>query len=1095
MVAKLTARFDGCYPPTEMPDGIARAPAGIRAMARHGRSSMHRAAVVTTRPAARRWAGWIGGGLVAAAALGVAAHAVAGPVALLSRTRAPADAAGGEESSMSADGRFIVFQSPASNVIPGQLNTAGADAIYLHDRVTGATRLVSHRASSPLAAGNGDSRGARISADGRIVAFESEATDLVAGQVDIPGTRDVFVHDRVTGITSLVSRTASSPVTAGNGESERPVISGNGRLVAFESEATDLVANLVDGNDFRSDVYLHDRLTGTTTLVSRAASSATTTGNSGSEAPVISSDGAVVAFLSRATDLLAGLLDGNGGGTDIFLFETATGVPGLVSRTTASETTTGNGLSAAPAISADGRFVAFESRATDLVAGLTDGNGASGSDVFRHDRQTGTTTLVSRSTVSATATANSSSRSPVISDDGGVVAFHSAATDLVAGQAGPVELNVFVRDLGAGTTSLVSGAAGSATTTGNGPSSDPVISATGGAVAFVSQATDLVPGQNDANLGIEVFRHDRVAGTTTLVTRAAGSVATAGDGPSSSPALSSDGSVVTFTSQAANLVDGVRDVNGMPDLFVFEAPAAEVALVSRRDPSRPSVTAGRSFARRRSASADGRYVVFTSLATGLVEGQVDVNHGDDVFLHDRVAGTTTLVSRAEASATTAGNGRSIREVISADGRFVAFQSQATDLVAGQVDANDDDDVFVYDRVTGVTVLVSHVPGSLATTGNRVSEEPVISADGGLVAFASEATDLVSGQIDTNGASDVFLGDRETGDIVLVSHLPESEVTTANDGSQEPVISADGRSVVYVSQATNLLGGQVDDNNDLDVFLYDQVSRTTILISRTPLSAVTTGNNQSEDAAISADGLFVAFESRATDLVADQADTNEGPDVFLYDRAAQVVTLISRVPGPGAVTGNGTSFVPVMNADGRFVVFGSGATDLVAGLQDDNGVGDVFLFDREGPTLVLVSRSAASPLVTGSGDSGGASLSATGAWVAFGSRATNLVVGQEDGNGERDAFLFDRAAGATSLISRAAPRGAARTAGLAVTGNAPAEPTEMSADGSVVVLQGSASNLTADEDRNGLDDVFIWVRPCSSDGPPRPCAGTAARGVR
>src|SRR5216117_509323 len=238
-------------------------------------------------------------------------------------------------------------------------------------------------ASGGTTEGNDTSLGSALSADGRFVAFDSAATDLVAG--DTNGVSDVFVHDRQTGTTERVS--VASDGAQGNGRSGLvtfafpPALSADGRFVAFVSFATNLVAGDTNG---ATDVFVHDRQTGTTERVSVASDG--TESNAASLGSALSADGRFVAFQSDATNLVAG--DTNGA-TDVFVHDRQTGMTERVS--VASGGTEGNGFSAGLALSADGRFVAFHSTATNLVAGDT--NGAT--DVFVHDRQTGTTERVS----------------------------------------------------------------------------------------------------------------------------------------------------------------------------------------------------------------------------------------------------------------------------------------------------------------------------------------------------------------------------------------------------------------------------------------------------------------------------------------------------------------------------------------------------------------------------------------------------------------------------------------------------------------------------------------------------------------------------
>jgi hypothetical protein len=281
----------------------------------------------------------------------------------------------------------------------------------------------------------------------------------------------------------------------------------------------------------------------------------------------------------------------------------------------------------------------------------------------------------------------------------------------------------------------------------------------------------------------------------------------------------------------------------------------------------------------------------------------------------------------------------------------------------------------------------------------------------------------------------------------------------------------------------------------DVFLYE-VGGATRLVSRTAASATTTGDGFSEFPSISADGRFVAFYSGASNLVTGQV-ASPFENVFVYDRVADQTTLVSRA-GSATTPGNGESLVPVISADGRFVAFVSFATDLVAGQVDRDDTSDVFLYDRVAETMTLGSRTSTSAVTTGNDSSSGDDsedkplISGDGRFVAFQSRATDLVAGQLNFNDSSDTFLFDREAGTTTLISQAVSRKAGRGA---PTGDGFSEPAALSADGTVLLFRGRASNLSTDEDRNGQEDVFVWVRPCADQPAPRPCPGEASRSHR
>jgi Tol biopolymer transport system component len=379
-------------------------------------------------------------------------------------------------------------------------------------------------------------------------------------------------------------------------------------------------------------------------------------------------------------------------------------------------------------------------------------------------------------------------------------------------------------------------------------------------------------------------------------------------------------------------------------------------------------------------SADGRYVAFTSAASTLVSG--DSNGVEDVFVFDRVTRSTERESLSSAGEQ--GDGDSYGPAISADGRYVAFTSAASNLTAG--DANSNLDIFVRDRLSRVTVLASVGPHGTMADGPSVA--PSISGDGRLVAFESDAATLVPG--DTNGTGDVFVNDVVTGMTRRLSVGGNGQQTESP--SFGAAISADGRAVAFESFSSRLVPG--DTNGALDVFVADVATGN---LDRVSLS--TDGgqaDNRSYSPSISADGRIVAFSSFADNLVPD--DTNGLLDVFIRRRDQKTTTRLSVAPdGSGA---DGLSFAPVVSADGALVVFSSEAGNLVA--DDSNGTRDVFLASTTTGALSRLSRPRSGGKGQGDGPSLGPVVDASGMMVAFASFATNLVPG--DTNGQSDVFV-------------------------------------------------------------------------------------------
>jgi Tol biopolymer transport system component len=384
-------------------------------------------------------------------------------------------------------------------------------------------------------------------------------------------------------------------------------------------------------------------------------------------------------------------------------------------------------------------------------------------------------------------------------------------------------------------------------------------------------------------------------------------------------AISADGRFVTFSHYATNLVAG--DTNGAPDVFLRDRQLGTTERVSLAWDN--SELMGNSYAS--ALSADGRYVAFSSSAPGVVPGDTGLI---DVFIRDRQAGTLTKAS--VSSSGTPGNDHSgLAPTLTPDGRWVAFCSDATNLVGG--DTNNNTDVFVHDNFTGATERVS--VSSSGVQGNGQSGIAIhssgrmgISADGRYVAFWSIATNLVSG--DTNSKADVFVRDRTAGTTTRASVGPLAVQGDDNSGYSAVYhgvsISLDGRYVAFTSAATNLIAG--DANGRVDVFLRDRVLSQTIGVSVG--SNPVPGLNGLVDATLSGDGRYVAF-------AADAAVVGGGYDiaqVFRQDRGNSTVIYCTAKPNSlGCVPAIGASGVPSASAPSGFIVYAVNVLNFHDGL--------------------------------------------------------------------------------------------------------------------------------------------------------------------
>jgi Tol biopolymer transport system component len=875
---------------------------------------------------------------------------------------------------MSPDGRYVLFTSGARDLVTNDNGLFGMN-IFLRDRLAKTTTLVSVNLSG-TGGGNGDSAAGAISSDGRYVVFESAASDLVAG--DTNGVSDIFARDLESGTTVLVS--AAPDGSPGNGASSSAVMTPDGRYVAFVSSATNLVAGDTNGI---ADVFVRDLTAGTTQLASVGATLPSGRTSVVMAAPVLTPDGRYVAFYSTAAGLAAGAPAVPAGEVYVRDLANGSTLWASTNAADIALTNLGltGGVSCHPALSEDGRFVAFKTGAAsgsgaavvlryDSTAGTTaliDTNGIPWGtsslydDVFGPemtpdgrfiafacieggtntcirlwDGQGAVETLVSGDATGVVPT-NTASYAPALSPDGRFVAFLSNATNLT-GNAVCAGYHVYVRDLQAGTRLVDADPNGAGSTDNAGTAFS--LSTNGQFVAFCSADGSLVGGDN--NRADDVFVRDLTGGNTELVSQREPSlIPQAGNSLCvlSQISMSADGLRTAFASFADDLVPG--DTNAVPDIFVRDALAGKNLLVSAGTNGFPALGGSSSAP---AISADGNFVVFVSSATNLVAGCS--NGCDNIFLRDLRAGSTRVVSLGTNSLS-CGDGDASAPTLSRDGRYVAFLSKAKNLAPGITVSGSN--TFWCDTLSNLTVSL--------TSNSSSTLPPSMSADGRHVAFFGPASQLwvrdtqrganiytntsiiTSAALSPNGARLAY----QTSGVIYVRDLTTNS-TLFSCASTVPIRtagpwSADGRFFVFVT-GTALVSA--DTNGTNDIYLRDLLNNQSMLVSVNS-GHTNSAKGPSDWPVISGDGRFVAYRSYASDIV--PGNNNPSPDIFLFDSLTGSNSVVGATP-PQTSWSYWTSR-PAISGNGTVVAFESCRAGLVSG--DLNRTPDVFasLLDSDG----------------------------------------------------------------------------------------------------------------------------------------------------
>lgn len=819
----------------------------------------------------------------------------------------------------------IIFTSRADNLVSGDTN--GAVDIFTKDLGTGAITRLTTTASGAQA--NGDSRDPISSPDGHRLLFTSLASNLVPG--DANNALDIFVKDLDTGAITRVSTTSSGGEL--NGSFSGFQILWNTNRLFFASDATNVSAS---DNNGATDLFVKDLNTGSVSRISDVAAGVQANGST--KAFSVSHDGAKVAFWSEASNLVAG--DTNGV-ADLFVKDLNTGTITRIS-TSSDGTQTDSGDYASrytPSFSADDKQIAFASLSSALVPGDTN----NGSDVFIKDLATGAVTRVSTATDGSQGAYQNANGSFVslggFSPDGGVIAFSSEESGLVAGGKPPSLIELFIKTLhpAPGTAAdtyvasysapLVIDAAhgllaNDATTDGKGALAVTAFSDAKHGRVDLSPDGSFTYTPDGAFVGIDSFTYKAGAGyqsssDTTVTIKVVGNIErvdTQADGSQAyygvypqTPVLSPDGKYVALVTHSPdlapnpysaasqvvlkNLATGALTIASGPsggDTPVFSPDGTKIAFSSGyRDIVVMDLASGAStVVSTLSGGTTGvgasSYPVFSPDSASILfrsaSAQLTDNLAGDLFIKNLVTGAITRVSTAADG--TPANGQLVGGSVpgysfSSDGHWIVFASSADNLVAG--DTNNADDIFVKNLQTGQVIRVSTASDGAQSNGN--SETPVFSPDGKSVAFQSGAENLVTG--DTNKAPDIFIKNLETGAITRVSTGPNGEqaTETATATAGNPVFSPDGTRIAFVSAATNLIpGAGVVPGVNGTIYEKNLVTGAVRLVSSDSFGA--DGNGWSTSPTYSADGKTISFVSFAANFV--PGDTNGAADVFIKD---------------------------------------------------------------------------------------------------------------------------------------------------------------------------------------------------------------------
>ncbi len=793
---------------------------------------------------------------------------------------------------MTADGRFVVFSSASNTMVEGDANHQSD--VFIYDHNDDSIELVS--VSSSEVQGNANSGGGDIeqfsdvSSDGRFVVFASGASNLVAG--DTNSSTDIFVRDRNLGTTERVNVSSSGQQADDFYSNNSASISDDGRYVAFVSDAPNLVAGDTNGG---FDVFVRDRLLSTTVRVS-VQSDGDEVGYATFNSAAISDNGQYVVFESNSDQLVPEVSNNIG---HVFRHNMGNGVTELVSKNVSN--VVGNNNSNSVSVSADGNLVAFISTATNLIASDTNGL----SDVFIKNMTDGSVDIASVTSSGAQNTSPGTSvTAAFISADGAYISFVTDSDTLASGDSNYIADVLVHHNVPLGSTVLMSISASGTQADWPGVERISKPANSGNAIAFSTQADDILGDTIDTNGKYDVFYHTynpsgpthanyRIWNADPSYTPYEGA-----DGDTLQLAMSDDGRYIVFTTNATNLTS-VTDPNGESDVYWYDKQTQEIKLISAKFGS--TTETGNRGSSEPSVSNDGKYVVFQSTSSDLT-GNPD-NATSDVYIRNVQNNTTTRIS--ELGDGSSSDGISVYPEISGDGQFIAFSSSSTDLVAG--DINGQDDIFIYDVGLDALQLVSVATGGAQSNG--YSERPAVSTDGRYVAFMSYATNLDG----ASGSAEAFVRDRTAGTTTWVSKNSSGVSAGGISNSYRMSISGDGKYVVFDTDNPLVVS---DDNYNSDVYRIDwQLGSAGIKLASVDEDGNTIAGF-SQHGSISANGNFVAFDSDSDDVVT--GDSNSKTDVFVRNMTTDEIKRASLTPDDEQVALSSTD--PKVSADGTKAIF-------------------------------------------------------------------------------------------------------------------------------------------------------------------------------